>query len=51
MDQVCKFFFFNLRILDYFVGFGWNFFKILLSVDLVVLDVGFLWVLHVVFYS
>jgi hypothetical protein len=28
-----------------------DFFEILLSVDLVILDVGFLWVLHVVFYS
>jgi hypothetical protein len=51
VDQVCLFVFFYLRILDYFVGFGRDFFKILLSVDLVVLDVGFLWVLHVVFYS
>ncbi len=53
-DDVCKFFFFffiYLRILDYFVGFGTDFFKVLLSVDLVILDVGFLWVLHVVFYS
>jgi hypothetical protein len=53
-DGVCKsffFFFIYLRILDYFVGFGMDFFEILLSVDLVILDVGFLWVLHVVFYS
>ena len=51
-DDVWKFFLFiYLRILDYFVGFGMDFFEILLSVDLVILDVGFLWVLHVVFYS
>ena len=53
-DDVCKFFFFffiYLRILAYFVGFGTDFFKVLLIVDLVILDVGFLWVLHVVFYS
>ena len=46
-----SFIFFYLRILDYFVGFGMDFFEILLSVDLIILDVGFLWVLHVVFYS
>jgi hypothetical protein len=53
-EDICKFFFFffiYLRILDYFVGFGMDFFEILFSVDLVILDVGFLWVLHVVFYS
>jgi hypothetical protein len=35
--------FLNLRIVDYFVDFGRDFFKKrLLSVDLVVLNVGFL---------